>query len=33
MHQNYSTIDEDIDKIGNLVSILISEENNFPEWE
>ena len=31
MHQNYSTIDNGIDKIGNLVSILISKENNFLE--
>ena len=31
MHQNYSFIDNSIDKIGNLVSILVLKENNFLE--
>jgi hypothetical protein len=31
MHQNCSIMDNDIDKIGNFVSILISKENNFLE--
>ena len=31
IHQNYSTIDNDVDKIGNLVSILTLNEKKFLE--
>ena len=33
MHQKYSTIHQLIDKIGNIVSILLHKENNFLDCE
>jgi hypothetical protein len=32
-HQDYTTLNKGIDKIGNLVSVLLSDEKKFLEWQ